>query len=162
MSGKVFTQAAFAALLLAVAPLFAQSADDSVRVTLTMNPDGSKTVSRIDGQKHESVATTTTADGKPGGKIIYHLDGEGRYENGRVYAADGAFRFKTIYRYDTATAGRLTEETQLDKNSSVLHKIVYTFDGEGHPTGYAIYDGSGALLGRTTPKSAPPQSRRGR
>ena len=70
----------------------------------------------------------------------------------RSSGLDGAFRFKTAYRYDAA--GRLAEETQLDKDDAVRHKIVYAFDAEGHQTGYAIYDGAGALLGRTTPENA--------
>lgn len=138
--------------------LCAQTDDDAVRVTMTMNPDGSKTVYRVNGAKHESVAVTTNASGKPGGKIIYQLDAEGRYESGRVFAPNGAFRFKTLYRYNAT--GQLAEETQLDKDDAVRHKIVYSFDTEGHPTGYAIYDGSGALLGRTTPKTAPAAARR--
>ncbi len=137
----------------------AQSSDDTVRVTMTMNPDGSKTVYRIDNAMHESVATTTTAKGKPGGKIIYTLDDEGRYASGRVFAANGALRFKTLYRYDTA--GRLAEESQLDKNDEVMHRFVYSFDGEGRASGYAVFDGAGNLLGRTTPKNtSPPPKRR--
>lgn len=153
----LFTLSAF---LTAAGGVFAQPNDDAVRVTMTMNPDGSRTVYRIDNAKHESTATTTTASGKPGGKIIYTLDAEGRYASGRVFAANGAFRFKTLYRYDTA--GRLSEESQLNKNDTVLHRIVYSFDAEGHPTGYAVYDGSGALLGRTTPKTLAPAKRRAR
>lgn len=140
--------------------LSAQSDDDALRVTMTMNPDGSKTVYRVDGAKHESVATTTTASGKPGGKIVYQLDGQGRYETGRVFAPEGAFRFKTIYRYNPA--GQLAEETQLDKDDAVRHKIVYTFDAAGHPTGYAVYDGAGSLLGRTTPKTPAAKNARAR
>lgn len=155
MFGKIL---AFGAPLFFAATLCAQGDDDALRVTMTMNPDGSKTVYRVDGTKHESVATTTTASGKPGGKIIYVLDAEGRYESGKVFAPNGAFRFKTLYRYNTA--GELAEETQLDKDDAVRHKIVYAFDAEGHSTGYAIYDGTGALLGRTTPKSAPSATRR--
>ncbi len=151
MFRKFSALGALAGLLFAAAPLRAQTDDDAVRVTMTMNPDGSRTVYRVDGAKHESIATTTTANGKPGGKIIYRLDAEGRYESGRVFAANGTFRFKTLYRYNTA--GQLSEETQLDKDDAVRHKIVYSFDAEGHPTGYAIYDGAGALLGRTTPKA---------
>ncbi len=158
MCRTLFAQLAPVALLLIAGPLFAQSADDAVRVTMTMNPDGSKTVYRVDGAKHESVATTTTASGKPGGKIIYQLDAESRYASGRVFAAGGAFRFKTLYHYDAA--GRLAEETQLDKDDTVLHKIIYSFDAEGNPAGYAIYDGSGGLLGRTTPKSTQRPQRR--
>ncbi len=160
MFRKTFALCALLLPLSGAAPLVAQTDNDAIRVTMTMNPDGSKTVYRVDGAKHESVATTTTANGKPGGKIIYQLDAEGRYETGRVFAADGAFRFKTLYRYNTA--GQLAEETQLDKDDSVRHKIVYTFDAEGRPTGYAIYDGAGALLGRTSPKAPPAKNTRAR
>jgi YD repeat-containing protein len=88
----------------------AQSDDDTVRVTVTMNPDGSKTVYQTDGANHQSVATTTDADGKARGKIIYELDANGRYESGQVFAASGALRFKTLYQYDAS--GRLLQETQ--------------------------------------------------
>lgn len=160
MSGKCLALSALALSIGWAAPLRAQTDDAAVRVTMTMNPDGSKTVYRVDGAKHESVGTTTTASGKPGGKIIYHLDAEGRYESGKVFAPNGAFRFKTLYRYNPA--GQLSEETQLDKDDAVRHKIVYSFDGEGHPTGYAIYDGAGALLGRTTPKAPAAKNARAR
>ena len=129
---------------------FAQSLDDAVRVTVTMNADGSKTVYQTNGANRQSIATMTGADGKPRSKIIYRLDAEGRYESGQVFTANGALRFRTLYKYDAA--GRLAEELQIAKNDSVLHKIVYSFDAEGHQNGYAIYDGAGKLLGRTTAK----------
>jgi hypothetical protein len=65
----------------------AQSGDDAVRVTVTMNPDGSKTVYQTDGIGRRSTATTTGANGKTLGKIIYQLDSDGRYESGEVFAA---------------------------------------------------------------------------
>jgi YD repeat-containing protein len=130
---------------------FSQSGDDAVRVTVTMNPDGSKTVYETNGANHRSVATTTAADGRRKEKIIYRLDAQGRYESGKVFSGSGGFRFNSLYRYNSA--GQLAEETQTDKAGKILHKIVYSFDGEGHPTGYAIYDGDGNLLGRTTPKA---------
>ena len=132
---------------------FAQAADDAVRVTVTMNPDGSKTVYQNDGAKHQTTATTTGRDGKARDKIIYHLDASGRYETGRVFGPDGALRFKTRYQYDPS--GRLAEETQAAKDDSVRHKIVYSYDAAGHQAGYAIYDGGGKLLGKTTAKDAP-------
>lgn len=128
----------------------AQSGDDAVRVTVTINPDGSKTVYQTDGASHRSVATTTGANGKAQGKIIYKLDADGRYESGQVFAPDGTRRFKTRYRYDAA--GRLAEETQIGKDDSVRNKIVYTYDAAGHSAGYAVYDGDGRLVGRTTAK----------
>ena len=130
----------------------AQSTDDAVRVTVTLNPDGSNTVYQTDAAKHQAIATTTSADGKARSKIIYKLDANGRYESGQVFAANGTLRFKTLYQYDPA--GRLTQETQLAKDGSVRNKIVYSYDAEGHQAGYAIYDGDGKLLGRTTPKKA--------
>jgi YD repeat-containing protein len=126
----------------------AQSSDEAVRVTVTMNPDGSKTVYQTDGLKREATAVTTDANGKGRGKIIYRLDAEGRYESGRVFAPNGAFRFKTSYRYDAA--GRLAEERQLTKDDSVRNRIVYSCDAAGHQTGYAIYDREGRLIGNTT------------
>ena len=147
--------AAAPVLLVMAFSAVAQSSDDAVRVTVTMNPDGSKTVYQTNGANHQSTATTTGADGKARGKIIYRLDAEGRYESGKVFAANGTLRFKTLYKYDAA--GRLAEETQISKDDSVLHKIVYSFDAEGHQNGYAIYDGAGKLLGRTVSKRpAPP------
>ena len=134
-------------------PLFAQPGDEAMRVTVTMNPDGSKTVAQTDQAKHQSIVTTTAADGKVREKIIYRLDADGRYESGEVFAANGALRFKTLYKYDAA--GRLAEETQLAKDGLVLDRIVYSFDAEGRQNGYAVYDRAGKLLGRTTPKTKP-------
>jgi len=79
-----------------------------------MNPDGSKTAYQTDGANHQAIATTTGANGKAQGKIIYKLDADGRYESGQVFAPNGSVRFKTRYRYDAA--GRLAEETQLGRD----------------------------------------------
>lgn len=91
---------------------------------------------------------TTGADGKARGKIIYKLDAQGRYESGQVFGPNGALRCKTLYQYDPA--GRLAQETQFAMDDSVRHKIVYSYDASGHQAGYAVYDGDGKLLGRTT------------
>ncbi len=138
------------ALCASALPTVAQTGDDAVRVTVTMNPDGSKTVYQTDGAKHQATATTTGKNGKGQGKIFYKLDAEGRYESGQVFAPNGLMRFKTHYRYDAA--GRLAEETQLGEDDSVRNKIVYSYDGAGHSAGYSVYDGEGRLIGRTTAK----------
>ena len=157
MFRKIFPRFAPALVALCASLALGQAGDDSVRVTMTMNPDGSKTVYETNGATHLSVATTTGANGKAFGKIIYRLDSEGRYESGTVFNASGKFRFKTLYRYDSGS--RLSEETQQAKDGTVLHKIVYSFDADGHPSGYAIYDGAGTLLGRTTPKTSAARAR---
>ena len=60
-----------------------------------------------------------------------------------MYGADSKLRFKSVYKYDDA--GRQTQEIQSDKSDNVLHKIVYTYDSLGKPTGYAVYDGAGQI-----------------
>ena len=130
--------------------VFAQDGNDDARVTVAINPDGSKTVYQKDGSRHEATATTTGTDGKAQGKIVYKLDSEGRYESGKVFAPNGTLRFLTRYQYNSA--GRLAQETQLAKDNSVRSKIVYDYDSTGRPAGYAIYDGDGKLLGRTITK----------
>ncbi len=156
MFPHLLVPAVAATLIFNAFPADGQSEDDTVRVTVTVNSDGSKTVYRVDNARHKSVATTITANGRSGGKVIYSLDLEGRYQSGRVFNAAGRLRFETLYRYDDS--GRLAEETQINEHDHVQHKIVYIFDNAGRPAGYAIYDGSGRLLGRTTLSSAPVQS----
>ena len=150
MFRKSFYLAGCLILGLSALPASAQTGEDEARVTVAINPDGSKTVYQKDGISHQAIATTTGADGKALGKIIYKLDREGRYESGQVFAANGALRFLTRYQYNAA--GRLVQETQLAKDDSVRSKIVYDYDAAGRPAGYAIYDAGGKLLGRTSAK----------
>ena len=104
---------------------FSQPTDQTgtVRVTVSMNADGSRTIYKFDDTLHKAVATTTGQDGKMREKIRYQLDDAGRYSSGMVFGADGRLRFKSHYKYDYA--GRLQEETQAAENDALLHKIVY-------------------------------------
>ena len=122
-----------------------------------MNEDGSQTVYETDAANRKATATTTSAAGKLMGKIRYTLDEAGRYATGEVSGPDDKVRFKTLYKYDAGT-GRLTEETQLTAAGAVRHRIVYAFDAAGKPAGYSVFDASGKLLGKTTPKAPPAQS----
>ena len=154
MVRKIFLAFTAVFFLLAAGWASGQTSDTAIHVTVTMNTDGSKTVSETDGASHRCVATTTGANGRVREKIIYRLDTEGRYESGEVFTGRGVLRFRSLYRYDSA--GRLAEETQTGKDGAVLHKIIYQFDAEGHPKGYAVYDGEGNLLGQTSSKPARP------
>ena len=133
---------------------FSQPTDqtETIRVTVSMNADGSRTVYKFDDAQHKAVATTTGQDGKVREKIRYQLDDAGRYSSGMVFGADGRLRFKSHYKYDNA--GRLQEETQAAENDALLHKIVYSYDQEGKQIGYSIFDASGKLIGRTSGPSA--------
>jgi YD repeat-containing protein len=134
-----------------------KSENDTVRVTVSMNADGSRTVYKFDAAQHKALATTMGQDGKVREKIRYELDDAGRYSSGLVFGADGRLRFKSRYKYDSA--GRLQEETQAAENDALLHKIVYSYDQEGKQIGYSIFDASGKLIGRTSAPSANPSAK---
>src|SRR5437870_10295715 len=133
-----------------------QPRGDAMRVTVSMHPDGSRTVYNFDAAQHKAIATTTGQDGKLRQTIRYELDDADRFSSGRIFGPDGRLRFKSRYTYDSA--GRLQEETQSAANDTLLHKIVYSYDQNGKQTGYSIFDASGKLLGRTTPSVTSPAS----
>ena len=150
------TAAAFVAVFCASpTPLLGQLATptpDAVRVTVSMNADGTRTTYEFDSPNRRAVATTTTKEGKMMGRIRYVLDEAGRFASGEVYGPDEKLRFKTLYKYDDA--GKLTQETQLGPDDVVRNKIVYAYDKIGRQTGYSVYDATGKLI-RQTPGVAP-------
>jgi hypothetical protein len=124
-----------------------QAPGGAVRVTVTMHPDGSRTVYNFDNAQHKAVATTTGQDGKLRETIRYELDDAGRFSSGEISGPDGRVRLKSRYKYDDA--GRILEEAQSAPDGTLQHKIVYSYDSSGKQTGYSIFDASGKLLGRT-------------
>jgi YD repeat-containing protein len=124
---------------------------EPVRVTVSMNQDGSRTAYEFDQASRKAVATTNDANGKLVTRIRYELDDAGRFAKGQVFGADEKLRFKTLYKYDGS--GRLEEETQLTPADSVKVKLVYSYGADGKQTGYSVYDGAGKLLGQTKPKA---------
>jgi hypothetical protein len=124
-----------------------QAPNDAVRVTVSMHPDGSRTVYSFDNEKHTAVATTTDADGKARQTIHYELDNAGRFSSGEVFGPDGRLRLKSRYKYDDA--GRILEETQSAADGTLQHKIAYSYDPSGKQTGYSVFDASGKLVNRT-------------
>ena len=140
-----------------------KSETNAIRVTVSMNADGSRTVYEFDDAQHKAVATITGQDGKVREKIHYDIDDLGRFSSGTIFGADGRFRFKSRYKYDSA--GRIQEETQSAQDDTLLHKIVYDYDQNGKLAGYSIFDTSGKLLGRTTVPAtitSPPSKSRGK
>jgi YD repeat-containing protein len=134
---------------------------DPVRVTVSINSDGSRTTYEFDAPHHKATATTTGKDGKLVGKIRYTLDDAGRFASGEVYGSDDQFRFRTLYKYDAS--GKLTQETQLGQDDAVRNKIVYAYDKIGRQIGYTVYDAAGKLIRQTpgiSPKATPANPRR--
>ena len=127
---------------------------DAVRVTISLNADGSRTVYEFDPLHHKATATTTGKDGKMMGRIRYVLDDAGRFSSGEVYGPDDQFRFRTLYKYDSA--GKILQETQLGEGDAVRNKIVYAYDKLGKQTGYTVYDAAGKVI-RKMPPGPPPK-----
>src|SRR5881227_2777208 len=133
-----------------------QAGSDAARVTVSMHPDGSRTVYKFDNAQHKAVATTTDPDGKLRETIRYELDEAGRFSSGEISGPDGRLRFKSRYKYDDA--GRFLEETQSSEDGTLLHKIVYSYDASGKQTGYSVFDASGKLVGGTSAGKIRPSS----
>jgi hypothetical protein len=129
---------------------------DAIRVNVTINSDGSRTVYEFDPAHHQATGTTTEQNGEMRGKILYKLDDAGRFASGVVFGPDDKFRFKSTYKYDSA--GRLEQETQLKNDDSVIAKIVYSYDRGGKQTGYSIFDAAGKLIGRLASATPTPSA----
>src|SRR2546425_13220129 len=142
-----------------------QSGTEAVRVTVSMHPDGSRTVYNFDNAQHKAVATTTDPDGKLRQTIRYELDDTGRFSSAEISGPDGRLRLKRRYKYDDA--GRILEETQSAADGTLQHKIVYNYDSSGKQTGYSVFDassklvsGKGAAIVRASPSPKPREKNR--
>src|SRR4030095_6872998 len=123
-----------------------QTRSDAVRVTVSMHPDGSRTVYKFDNAQHNSAGRRPPdQEANPRETIRYELDEAGRFSSGEISGPDGRLRFKSRYKYDDA--GRLLKETQSAQDGTLLHKIVYSYDASGKQTGYSVFDASGKLVG---------------
>src|SRR5437868_13184508 len=139
--------AGFACAILMGESAFGQASTDAVRVTMSMHPDGSRTVYNFDNAQHTAVSTTTDPDGKIRQTIHYQLDNAGHFSTGEVSGPDGRVRLKSRYKYDDA--GHILEEAQTAADGTLLHKILYSYDSSGKQTGYSVVDASGKLVSRT-------------
>ena len=134
-------------LAITTSSIQAQSSGDPVRVTMTVNADGSRTTYQYNNAKHEAIATTANEEGKPLGKVVYRIDDAGKFLSGVVFGPDEKFVFKILYKYDSA--GRLEEETHLTKEDAVINKVVYKYNTAGKQIGYSIFDANGKLTAGT-------------
>src|SRR5437667_202527 len=124
-----------------------QAPSDAVRVTVSMHPDGSRTVYNFDNAQHKAVATTTDPDGKLRQTIRYELDDAGRFFSAEISGSDGRIRLRTRYKYDDA--GRILEETQSGADGALQHKIVYSYDSSGRSFEGSVESASPAQFRRS-------------
>jgi hypothetical protein len=164
MFGRRIALAFALTIVIVASPLRSQTpapTQDAVRVTVSMNADGTRTVYEFDSLHHRATATTSGKDGKTVGKIRYVLDEAGRFASGEIYGPDDQLRFKALYKYDTA--GKLMQETQMGPDDALRNKIVYAYDKNGRQTGYTVYDAAGKVI-RQTPgvsqRPTPPGKRK--
>jgi hypothetical protein len=129
------------------AQLPAPNPSDAVRVTVSLNADGSRTIYQFDNAKHEAVATTTDSDGKSRGKIVYQVGDAGRFVSGVVFGPDEKFLLKSLYKYDAA--GRVEQETHLAKDDTVVNKILYKYNPAGKQISYSVFDAAGKFVSGT-------------
>lgn len=113
-----------------------------VRVTVSMNADGSRTTYEWDSANHKATATTTDGS-KVREKIRYVLDENGRFVTGEVLGPNDKLRFITRYKYDAN--GRVAEESQLAPDGTLQHRIVHSYNAAGKETGYLVYDANGRI-----------------
>jgi hypothetical protein len=76
----------------------AQSTDDTIRVTVAIGADGSRTTYESDRANHKATATTSGPDGKLRQKIQFELDEAGHYTSSQAFGPEGQFRFKALYK----------------------------------------------------------------
>src|SRR4051812_18460988 len=126
-----------------------ESGDQPVRVNVTVNPDGTRTTYQFDQAHRQATATNTTSAGKVTTKTKYEIDDAGRFSTGVVFGPDDKFLYKSVLKY--TADGRLDQESHLDKDNALVNRLVYSYDPNGRQTGYVVYDGSGNVIGRTTP-----------
>ena len=163
MSRPLISVAVAAGSLSWALPIVAQnpesSSTDAVRVTVSLNADGSRTVYQFDNAKHEAIATTSDSNGKSRGKIVYQIGDASRFVSGVFFGPDEKFLFKSVYKYDAA--GRLEQETHLAKDDSVINKIIYKYSPAGKQIGYSVFDPAGKLISGITspPPAATPKPR---
>jgi hypothetical protein len=127
----------------------ANPASGAVRVQMSVNEDGSRTVYKFNDTEHTATAIARGPDGKVREKIRYQLDDAGRFATAQVFTPAGKLRLKSRYKYDGA--GRLEEETQLSDVDALLHRIVYNYDAAGKATSYSVFDADGKLINRVAP-----------
>jgi YD repeat-containing protein len=156
---RLLTGSAVAIMLLAKVRAQDVAPGDEVRVTVSLNADGSRTTYEFDHANKSAVATTADAAGKVSEKIRYKLDDAGRFQTGEILAPNDKVRYRAQYKYDGA--GRLSEETHLTVDNQAINKIVFRYDANGKQSGYTVYDASGKVVGETSPLGAAAIKRRG-
>ncbi len=102
---------------------------DTVRVKVTLNPDGSRTAYEFDTAHHTATATTTSRDGKPAAKFSTSSMRPAVSRPALFTARTGSFASRAYI--STTTPAGCRKRRNSTKDGAVISKIVYTYDSAG-------------------------------
>jgi hypothetical protein len=134
------------AFLLAAPLLWAQETYGTIRATTKLRPDGSKSTTILDPEKHTAEETIVDA-GKPPKvlKRTTYLLGDRDMAIGAIfYDTKGTVVYKASYQRDTV--GHVTEASFSSPDGQYLGKRVFVYAGGDTATQVVDYDANGQLI----------------
>ncbi len=140
----------FALPLLLAPALVAQEQYGTIKATVRIRGDGTKSTTIVDPDKHTAEETITDNANKPLKKTTYLLDENSVAMGAIFWDGKGNMLYRANYKRDDA--GRVTEADFLSADNVPLGKRVFTYEGNAPTaTQVADYDANGQLL---TPAAA--------
>jgi len=136
--------------LVATSFVSAQETYGTIRATTKLRPDGSKSTTILDPDKHTAEETITDASNKVMRKTTYLL-GEKDIATGAIfYNAKGDMVYKATYTRDGA--GHVTEAAFNAPDGRYLGKRVFVYTGTNDTTAQVIdYDANGQQIAQAQP-----------
>lgn len=114
-------------LLVAVIAFASSIPSDAQNVTVT-HPDGSKTISRVDGRSNPVETSDYDSNGSLVKKTAFERDYEGKRLKMTVQSAGGSIKRMEDYSYDSK--GRIASTKRTNENGSVwIRQEVYDENG---------------------------------
>ena len=131
-------------LLLALLGMNA-AAQEPIKATTTMHPDGSRSLLVINPDTRIAEETLENASGKAMRKTTYELDDRNQPLTALMRDAKGTVISRSSYRRDP-TSSRLDEETISDPSGKMIRRRVYSYGTQNKVSRVDEYDAAGQLL----------------
>lgn len=122
----------------------AQEGSSPLKVTTTLNADGTRTDIQKDIDARTSEAKTYDASKKLIQRAVFTLDDQGREVEGTIFDGKDRIVGRTNFTYNAM--GRVDEQTEKAPNGAVLRRVVFHYDPNGRVIGADTYDGQGNLI----------------
>ncbi len=152
-----------ALLALTAQPARAQEAPtNTIKVTTSINKDGTKTVVQTDPMEGKAETSIYSAQDKLVQKTILKLGDSGTPEGGWVYTvrgvtAKGAPKLVLVYMmvYKRDNLNRLSEVLNYSPTNQLLSRQVYRYDGGSKLIRVDNFDATGKPIGATASQAIP-------